>query len=507
MSLLALTAALLLSQTPPVDALRQESETRARTELQAMLSELCSGKCFVLSVVAKIDERTEKPAEPGFEQVTEVRKIAFLRSLTASVLVDESLPENFRARLKSLVTQRLRSFTPNINVTMETVTLPPVEPVTPPPPVVKEQVVAPPPAPEPTPREVVTRRLIHDAPLLAVTALLAVAAIICASLLRRKTLSTSEERRAQGMFDQPLPTKQAATVRSVEPELRRAVLRDAVANAEWDQLAGWLSALGPEAAGDLRGSLSLDEREALEAALSRNSAQPDEQVMRSFERRCAQSALRRAPDAVEQAFAFLEEVDVVLFLECSKRLPQQSLELVLRFAPARHRRAYLSGLNAGARAQLAASWASSRVVELQRAQSVATELNAALESMGGVDATDAAMAELLFAMPSTEQRKLVASLGNAASAIADHAETLVEHAPLDVLAAAVATLPAARMASYLVGAEEPLKGRVLSACAPMLKAELERALASANDKAFYPARAEFIGRVRAALKQQRMGVA
>jgi flagellar motor switch protein FliG len=68
-----------------------------------------------------------------------------------------------------------------------------------------------------------------------------------------------------------------------------------------------------------------------------------------------------------------------------------------------------------------------------------------------------------------------------------------------VLTAAVLTLPPARIVTYLAGADEALRDRVLASCPSRLRAELEEELrmrGSQPEAQFHGARRELIARLR-----------
>src|SRR3954462_14958762 len=120
MTFLVLTALLAASPPAPLqgelssEQLREQTEARVRTDVSELLGKLCGDKCFVLGVTARVEDVTEGPDEPGFEQVAKKHTVPTVRSCAVSVVAAESLPPDFRARLKPLVTQRVKPVAPQV---------------------------------------------------------------------------------------------------------------------------------------------------------------------------------------------------------------------------------------------------------------------------------------------------------------------------------------------------------------------------------------------------------
>src|SRR5262249_53879789 len=104
---------------------KSEAEDRARAEVADLLRTLCPEQCVLLSVEARVEEETSADAPPGFEAVTPGAKLPVLRSLAASVLLDEELPSAFRTRAKALEAERIGTLGAQPSVNVQTVKFPP----------------------------------------------------------------------------------------------------------------------------------------------------------------------------------------------------------------------------------------------------------------------------------------------------------------------------------------------------------------------------------------------
>src|SRR3954471_13514985 len=104
---------------------KADAEERARAEVADLLRTLCPEQCVLLAVEARVEEETSSDAPPGFEQVTPGAKLPVVRSLSATVLLDEELPSPFRSKARSLVSERLKALGAAPAVNIQTVKFPP----------------------------------------------------------------------------------------------------------------------------------------------------------------------------------------------------------------------------------------------------------------------------------------------------------------------------------------------------------------------------------------------
>src|SRR5438874_408332 len=86
--------------------IQHEAEERARADAADLLRTLCPEQCVLLSVRARVEEEDAGgETTPGFD-APGAHTVPVLRSLSASVLIDQRLPPPFRARVKALVAER-----------------------------------------------------------------------------------------------------------------------------------------------------------------------------------------------------------------------------------------------------------------------------------------------------------------------------------------------------------------------------------------------------------------
>lgn len=539
--LFAPLAALLLSHTALASptasqALRQESENRAREELGDLLRALCPEQCVLLSLQAKVEEEQVGEVAPGFEAVSPGASVPVLRGLDASVLVDAQLPSSFRVRLKTLAAERLKSLGVTAKVSIESVPFPPrnaphlqapERPTAPPPPTPAPETTpeSPPPASEPSaPDEALHDQLLAAAPLLAVVALLALTLLLLGGML---VLAVRRQPSPADYFlpEPPAQAPPAATssvsdagnqhfaadrLRRLERQLvedrslRARVVREALARGEVAAVAGWVRVLGEFLLEDLRGDASMaGPLAALAQELVKPAQQDDGASMAELQGRVIATRLSRAPETAEESFDFLEGVTADRFIGAVKGLSPRALEVAVRFAPPHLRSAALAALPFATREQLALAWAKEPQVSVGYAQSVAEELKARIGSTAGSDGqAHALLGELLDSLDRTAQDGLLEKLraeGNANLAASLASESMLLTVPADALASALLAVPPDVLLGYARQAEPDLRERVLAGCPPRVRRELEEELALAAPSArseFFDARRILLARVR-----------
>src|SRR2546423_14364488 len=184
--------ATVLAAAPLAGAkLQQDAEDRARADVADLLRVLCPEQCVLLSVRAQMDEEEiGGTVTPGFD-APGARTVPVVRSVQASVLVDQRLPAPFRTRVKTLIAQRLKGAGYPSEIALEQVSFPLKNPpyleAQPKPP---EPPPAPAAAPEPPKVAAATpvgprlqEKLLEQAPMLAVRAILGGGGLALGALL------------------------------------------------------------------------------------------------------------------------------------------------------------------------------------------------------------------------------------------------------------------------------------------------------------------------------------
>ena len=517
---------------------KADAEERARLEVADLLRTLCPEQCVLLSVEARVEEETSSEAPPGFEAVTPGAKLPVLRSLTASVLLDEELPSPFRTRARALVSERLKALGAQPTVNVQTVKFPPrnaphldAED--------KLKNAEPPKLPEAaregpvlTPWERVQERLAESAPLLAV-AMLAALALIATGILMAMAM-----RKAQAPPQQPVeyeelaePGELAAAAPAAAPELsperarrlerslreergvRNALVREALQKGEAPLVARWARELGDFLIEDVQADVVPKEAIIrLSAELTRPpSADPAARAasLQELEGRLMAARLVHASESAEAAFSFLEGVRPERFAAACQGLSPAALEMALRFAPPAHRAAALKRFPPATKQEIALAWVRRPDPSASHAHAVADELKALVaDASSHASRVEQMLLEVVDSMPPGEQEKLVRRLereGDGRMARALVTEATLRETPVEVLGAAVLGLPPASLLSYLSGAESDLREQVLAACPRTLQGELKEELGlgrTAAPEEFSAARRELLARLRDELERR-----
>jgi hypothetical protein len=286
-----------------------------------------------------------------------------------------------------------------------------------------------------------------------------------------------------------------------ERVVRNAVVREALDRGETPLVARWVREMGDFLLDDLRGDAGA--ASALAAVASEIvRAGPDPGSLAVLEGRVIAARLSHAAESGDAAFAFLEGVRDDAFGTACGDLSAAALDAALRFAPARLRSGALEGLSVEQRHKLAVSWATSPEVPVSQAIAAAEELRERLARIGGGPLqAHRALSDLVDSLPRAEQDSLVERIRRESGRVpaAFLTESALSTAPADAVGAAVLGVPVATVATYLSAADPDLRERVLSACPPRLRRELEeelqvRTTASRGD--FSSARRDLLAHLR-----------
>jgi hypothetical protein len=535
----ALIAATALGSASPPSALREQAEDRVRSEIGDLIRALCPEQCVLLSVRAAVEEQpaTGPDLQPGFQALSPAGRYTTLRSVGATVLLDQQLPQPFRARFRQLAADRLAGLGAPVTVDTQSVRFPPrnaphleAQPQQPAQPPAPQPAAALAPAgPQAAPVLPAAQRaadqLIDHAPIIVLALLFSLVAIALGVLLllavrslRRQTpdafyddLPGGDPGSASGFAGDAAAALSPARSRKLEKALveervlRNEVLRSALGRGEVSLVASWLREFGEFLLADLRGDSALA---AQLAQLGVEVARPEAPGVRArglqeLEGRLLSLRLRRPEDSADHAFDFLEGVQQDRFAGACTRLSEESLEVALRFAPPHLRAHALTKMPAEVRQALALSWVRRADVNAATALAAADELRARLdETSAGSDQRDSALADLLDALSRAEQDELLERLSveggrGAAEGLLGESALLV--APPEALGAVVLATPPQRVLAYLSGTDKVLRERLLAACPPRLRAELLEELSArtpASRDEFLAARRQFIGNLK-----------
>ena len=512
------------------EKIQREAEDRARAEVVDLLRTLCPEQCVLLSVRAQMDEeQIAGDPSPGFD-APGARTIPVVRALNANIVVDQRLPMQFRTRLKSLIANRLKTAGAPVEVALEQVSFPVKNPpyleAREPPPLAAQAPQRPPEPDAPkiaaaTPVPRLQDKLIEQAPLLTVIALLGAVVLILGLLVylvaRRQQVdplfeTLPLENAQMTASPQAEPFREAfpaVRLRKLEKQLaddrvlRNAVVREALGRGEHTLVARWVRELGDFLLDDLRGDGTLARPLAAVAVEVTRVADPASRAaaLQELEGRTLASRLLRGGDA--SAFAFLEGVREDAFIATLKGISAGAQEVALRLAPAALRAAALREMSPVQRQQIALAWVRKPDVSAQYALAAADELRARLTDLhAGPAELDRALADLLDSLSREEQDALVEQLrreGDPRAFSGLITESALAHAPPDLLGASVLAVGPARLVTYLSGAEDGIRADLLSACPPRLRREAEEELAlrpAVSHEDFIAARRELLKHVR-----------
>ncbi|TMA25638.1 MAG: hypothetical protein E6J78_16935 [Deltaproteobacteria bacterium] len=509
----------LLCAATATSKLRQDAEEKARAEVTDLFRALCPEQCLLLSVEARIGEEDLPEPAPGFD-APGARSLPVLRGVAATLLLDARLPAEFRARMKALVAQRLKALGAPPAVAVEVVQFPP--------PRAQAEAAPPPQPPQPSVASATPvaankpeEKLMEHAPLLAVVTLLGTVLLVLGALLFLAARRNSDVSYEVGPEPQPQPAASAKPAEAPVADpfpiqrthklekalleqrgLRNAVVREALGRGEHALVARWIRELGEFLLEDLRGDVALAPALQQVGAELVRGAGPDRSAgLLELEGRTIAARLTRAPENIDEAFAFLEGVRAEPFLAACRGLSPASLEAALRFAPAHLRGAALAELPVAQRQQIALSWARLPEVSAAVALTAADELRARLGESAGAGQAVRALADVLDSLGRAEQDALVESMrrdGGARAAAGLWVESALLSANPDALAAALLGTPANRLADYLRGADPAVRDHLLAACPVRLRKELEEELSlrsTSTREEFAAARRELLARL------------
>lgn len=528
------SAAAQAGSTTLTGKVKADAEERARVEVADLLRTLCPEQCVLLGVEARVEEETSADAPPGFEQVTPGAKLPVLRTLSATVLLDEELPSAFRSKARSLVSERLKALGAAPTVNIQTVKFPPRNA-----PHLdaddKDKKADPFPKPDPSenqpqlsPGEKMQERLAESAPLLVVAllALLAVLGVGALMVLAMRRASQApaplpeyeelpEVEQAQGAgAAAPVPVELSPErARRLEKSLREertvrnALIRDALRKGEAPLVARWAREMGDFLLEDVQSDVVPHEAiQRLSAELTKppaTDAASRAASIQELEGRLMAARLLYASESAEAAFSFLEGVRPERFASACQGLSPAALEMALRFAPAAHRAAAFKRFPASTKQEIALAWVRRPDPSASHAHAVADELKALVaDATGHASRVEQMVLEVVDSLPPGEQEKLVRRLereGDGKVAKALVTEASLRETPVEVLGAAVLQLPPASLLSYLSGAEPDIRDQVLAACPRSLQGELKEELTLGRTTApeeFLAARRELLARLR-----------
>jgi hypothetical protein len=304
----------------------------------------------------------------------------------------------------------------------------------------------------------------------------------------------------QSAFTEPRRRKLELALHD-ERVVRNTVVRQALERGETPLVARWVREIGDFLLDDLRGDAGA--ASALAAVASEIvRAGPDPGSLAVLEGRVIAARLSRAAESGDAAFAFLEGVRDDAFGTACRDLSPAALDAALRFAPGRLRSTALDALSAEQRHKLALSWATRPEVPVSQAIAAAEELRERLARIaGGPLQAHRALSDLVDSLPRSEQDSLVDRIRRESGRVPSTflTESALSTAPGDAVGAAVLGVPVATVATYLSAADPDLRERVLSACPPRLRRELEeelqiRTTASRGD--FSSARRDLLAQLR-----------
>jgi len=527
------SAAAQVGSTTLTGKVKADAEERARVEVADLLRTLCPEQCVLLGVEARVEEETSSDAPPGFEQVTPGAKLPVLRTLSATVLLDEELPSAFRSKARSLVSERLKALGAAPSVNIQTVKFPPrnaphldaddkdkkAEPFLPKPDPGEGQ-------PALSPGDRVQERLAESAPLLAVAllallAVLGVGALMVLAMRRAQAPATLPEYEELVEPEQAASAGAAAVPVELSPErarrlekalreertVRNALVRDALRKGEAPLVARWAREMGDFLLEDVQADVVPQEAiQRLSAELTKppaTDAASRAASIQELEGRLMAARLLHASESAEAAFSFLEGVRPERFASACQGLSPAALEMALRFAPPAHRAAALKRFSASTKQEIALAWVRRPDPSASHAHAVADELKALVaDATGHGSRVEQMVLEVVDSLPPGEQEKLVRRLereGDGRVARALVTEASLRETPVEVLGAAVLQLPPASLLSYLSGAEPDLRDQVLAACPRSLQGELKEELTLGRTSApeeFLAARRELLARLR-----------
>lgn len=487
---------------------RASAEAQARVELESLLGRLCPGRCELVELKAVVAEpRQVGQVLPGFEGSPGALFDAEVRRLEATILMDSTLPENFRTNIPRMAQFRLQSLAPTIIITPEFLEFP--QPQLPPMP---EALPSPPPQPRPLPEPVALPEPTDVQPAQApedpapaeptqdetpswqlflpwialLLTLLILGGLIIILLRRLEALAKHQPTPAVAHDDQPpaAPTEQPARMPDIEAlraELTgsRSILNKMLRrwlDEDPKELAQLIRLIGPDILSDLRRDPEIhpalkvlsQEIGLLHQALDARQAQEIAEKARA--RQAAQLVID--DDTAEDGWDFLEGLNLGQIGTLLENTSQKERGFVLaRLSPVLRSR-YLESLTPDARRRLLLEASQADSISRTDARKLARRLREIADEFidAGREAHGQAtlIIEMLQAMTLHEQENILRDLQQTRQDVAAAAlsaiclESAIPHLPDTALANAIHRIPLQTLTTFLQGTGRHIKDHVLN---------------------------------------------
>lgn len=521
--------------SPEVEAVRSKLEKRAADLAEEVLALHCPDRCGLLGVRAEVDAGDPIAAvQPGFEELAPTVREVKARRVEVSVLLDARLPAAFRRDMTGLVQARLKALSVPAVVRTESVSFP--VPL-PPEPMVDE--LAPPlpaqpppmPASEPAPfnpKMAFLERLVEASPWLIGLLLAGLLALLIAGTLRRESgaetpadsaepTTPPQPRKAPPAIPVSVLLQRVSSQLRDSPRVRVAVMRELLISGDQERFAGLVRLLGAGIADGLREDPQCRPvlRRVGQLLKAEAESELDEEHSRrllvELEARIAGGRLELGDGAVEEQFAFLDNLSPGQLRRLLDESNPPSQSALLRFAPTHLRDAALDGLDAARRQRLFLTAAESGVADTPELAGIADELRSRAERLGPGDGVAGVelLIELFESQSDAEQAALLDTLASR-PALRDAllartcTESTLASASDDVLAAVAASVDVSLLVDFLRGTEPYLRERILEASPRAMSGALkdELSLSVESGTRFASARREVLRATRSALESR-----
>lgn len=511
---------------------RSAAETQARAEIESLLARLCPGRCELVELRATVSQpRAAGEVAPGFEGAPGTRFEVEVRRLEATILMDSSLPENFRTNIPRMAQYRLQDIANVVEVRPEFLEFP--QPQLPPMPTPLPHVAPEPPRqPQPLPRpepEPIRAETPEEPPaeveplraepplwqellpwIALLLTLLILGGLIILILRRLEAISSKPDAApaaADTEGDEKVRPKSMPDIDALRDELKRSrsvlnrMLRRWIEDSP-EEVAVLIRLLGPEILSDLRRDSEL--RPSLEV-VSDHVAGLDEAV--DAERAhgiCEKARSRHAAQLVvddssgDMDWGFLEGLSLGQVGTLLNSASQQERGFILsRLSPVIRSR-HLENLSTAERRQLLLEASSAQTLSKSQARELAQRMRQIADEFidAGREAEGQAalIVEMIEAMSLGEQEDVLRDLQSSRPDVA-HAvlariclESTLLQLPEDSLTNAVHRLPVEKITTFLQGTRRDIADHILS-CSPGSK---RQALATELSLDIPTARADFL---------------
>lgn len=540
-----------LAEVEAINRKKAVAEAEARQEIESLFSRLCPGRCELIGVNAiTATPKVVGDVTPGFEAEGSAVFETELKRLEAKIMIDSTLPNNFRSNIPAMLQYRLSNITPNV-VIIPTVLEFPSPQLPPQPPLMAEPPPKPRPAPEPAqveepkpeepkvepPKEVEAPKEVEEKPwykelwaeLLPWIPFILMLLVFFALLMRalkamREMVEGQQNQGAAGADDAIDPQAQLPDLDELRQELKQS---RAIQN---EVLRGWLQQdpatvatlvrlIGPEVLGDLKKDGTL--RPAIEVVSQEVARQTEpvtpteaRRVERELRSRLTAARVLHEQQALSGDWEFVQGLGVANLQRVMGQLKPEEKSYAIGQLPAALRASYMNQMDPAERRELFMSVGSAEAMSREQAIDLAARLRKSSEEVAHIGAEASGQAliivEMLRALGLAEQTETLKELRQrrpeTAQAVLEQVclESTLLHALPEVVADAMHRSSVEVISQFMRGTRDDIRDHLLRVSPGNLRRPLQEEMAleiPVSRSEYLDARTEFTNMVVTVLRR------